>query len=397
MWSVHGSRLLAAAAFLMAVMSAMMLTARFTRLISTPGGAVDLRYYFDWSHLWFQGQRVYALPEGPEYPPASMPILWLLVGWLSFDQARLWWALIDAIALAGLAIGFVRASGAEGPARRAFVALMLPSMTPAGAAVGNGQLILHVLPILLIALLVLPRQAPGWRRDIAAALLLAFTLVKPTISAPFFWAALIAYGGVRVVLLTAAVYVGLTMFAAAFQDATLWDLLKTCVMNGAKQAALAPDVNLQFALRQLGLEAWMLPASALALGSLGVWTYRHRRQDVWVLLGVAALVARLWTYHRLYDGVLVTIAEVALFRMASQRFRADGIGVAAGTLLAVTALIFLFPGPAGPGGTFPRVAFALLIGQAVMTVVDLGFLLYAGSRPPCSPLSDAIFERRPAA
>jgi len=253
-------------------------------------------------------------------------------------------------------------------------------MTPTGAAVGNGQLILHVLPILLIALFVLPRHAAGWWRDIVTGILLAITLVKPSISAPFFWAAWVM-SGLRAILFAAAAYAGLTLFAAAFQDATVWDLLTASVMNGARQAALATDVNLHWALRLLGLQAWMVPASLLALASLGVWTYRHRRQDVWVLLGVAALVARLWTYHRLYDGVLVTIAEVALFRLASQRFWTDGIGVAAGALLAVNALVFLFPGPAGPGGTFPRVALTLLIGQAVMTVIDLLFLLYACSRP----------------
>ena len=356
MWSASGSRLLAAAAVLMLVMSAMMLTARFTRLISTPTGAVDLRYYFDWAHLWFQGQPVYALPEGPEYPPASMPIFWLLVGWLSFDQARLWWAMIDVVALAGLAIGFVRLSGAEGLARRAFVALMLPSMTPTGAAVGNGQLILHVLPILLIALFVLPRRAPGWRRDIVAGLLLAVTLVKPTISAPFFWVAWLTCG-MRAVVLAAGAYVGLTLFAAAFQDAALWDLLKASIANGASQAALTVDVNVHFGLRLLGLNAWMVPASALALGGLGVWTYRHRRLDVWVLLGVAALVARLWT---------TTASTMACSRrslkspcsVASQRFWTDGIGVAAGALLAANALIFLSR-PGGPGGTFPQVALTV--------------------------------------
>jgi hypothetical protein len=389
MWLIHGSRLLAGAALLMAVMGVMMLTARFTRLISDPNGAIDLRYYVDWAHLWFDRQPVYALPEGPEYPPGSMPILWLLVGWLSFDHARLWWALIDVVALVGLAVGYIKATGARGFAARAFVAMLLPSMTPTGAAVGNGQLILHVLPTLLIAMIVLPRRASGWRRDGGAALLLAFSLVKPTISVPFFWAACVVYGGVRVVLLAAAAYAGLTLIAAAFQDATLWDLLKTCVLNGVRQATMAPDVNLQFVLRLLGLHAWMLPASALALGSLGVWTYRHRRHDVWVLLGVAALVARLWTYHRLYDGVLVTLAEVALFRIASRRFRTDGIGVAAGTLLAANVLIFLFPGPAGPGGAFPRIGFALLIGQAAMTVIDLAFLLYAGARDPVLPREQA--------
>jgi hypothetical protein len=75
--------------------------------------------------------------------------------------------------------------------------------------------------------------------------------------------------------------------------------------------------------------------------------------------------------------------------MASERFRRDDIGVAAGALLAATVLIFLFPGPAGPGGSFPRIGFALLIGQAAMTIIDLAFLLYAVSRPSTRPRSEA--------
>ena len=51
--------------------------------------------------------------------------------------------------------------------------------------------------------------------------------------------------------------------------------------------------------------------------ALGVWLYRHRRVDLWLQLGVIAVVARLWAYHRLYDDVLVVLALVALFRIAT--------------------------------------------------------------------------------
>ena len=44
--------------------------------------------------------------------------------------------------------------------------------------------------------------------------------------------------------------------------------------------------------------------SLILLGGLGAWVYRFRRVDVWLLIGVSAVIARLWTYHRTYDDLL---------------------------------------------------------------------------------------------
>jgi hypothetical protein len=44
---------------------------------------------------------------------------------------------------------------------------------------------------------------------------------------------------------------------------------------------------------------------------------------LWLLLGVTALVARFWTYHRWYDDLLILLPMIALFRIAQQRPSAD--------------------------------------------------------------------------
>jgi hypothetical protein len=57
-------------------------------------------------------------------------------------------------------------------------------------------------------------------------------------------------------------------------------------------------------------------ASVLIFAAFTAWAYRHRRADTWILLGAAAIVARLWTYHRIYDDVLLLLPMVALYRLA---------------------------------------------------------------------------------
>jgi hypothetical protein len=91
----------------------------------------------------------------------------------------------------------------------------------------------------------------------------------------------------------------------------------------------------------------------LVLAALGVWAYYHRQQDLWLLVGVTALVARLWTYHRVYDDLLIVLPMVTLFRLAKQSPSADKSGLVAGVLLAacwvaviiVPTRVLLWPPP----------------------------------------------------
>ena len=371
-WMAYERTIVAAATVLLAVTAAWMLTRHVTALVGGQTGAIDLKYYYSWVGAWFDGAPFYTRVERPEYPPASLPLLWPLVGWLSLGQARALWAVVDALSLIVLSVGIIRATGVGGAWPRACAVCLLASMLPTGVAIGNGQLILHVLPLVLAGVFVVRGWPPGWIRDAAGACLIVAALVKPTITVPFLWIVVFSPGGWRPLALAAAGYIALTVFAASFQHQDAWSLWSAAVVNGQRTAA-SPDGNVHFLMRVLGVRALMLPASAAMLLACGAWTYRHRHQDVWVLLAVAALVARLWTYHRIYDGVLMVIAEVALVRLASRRFLTDDLSTFAGALVAVNVLAFLPPGPDGPLPLWAELSMQAV--HVLVTVLDLAFLI----------------------
>jgi hypothetical protein len=69
--------------------------------------------------------------------------------------------------------------------------------------------------------------------------------------------------------------------------------------------------------------------------------YRHRRIDIWLLLSVAALMARFWARHRWYDDLLLLLPMVALFRAATSG------NARAGLLFAL-----MIPATIAPGGQY---------------------------------------------
>jgi hypothetical protein len=132
------------------------------------------------------------------------------------------------------------------------------------------------------------------------------------------------------------------------------------------------DDGLYSLLVALGLEPWGPPISVLVLIALGGWIYRHRRKDLWLLLGVTAFVACSWTYHRWYDDLLILLPMVALFRVV-KREPANGEGVVAGALLAATLLVML-----APGGLYlfpPPWKMLYMAGQIIVWIIGLIVLL----------------------
>lgn len=130
--------------------------------------------------------------------------------------------------------------------------------------------------------------------------------------------------------------------------------------------------NLHVWLGMLGLGEWIFPASLLVWLVLGFWIRHHRDADIRVLLGVAAIVACFWTYHRWYDDVLLLLPMVTLFRLAKQG------SAAAGVLLGAAVLLTL-----APGGLFllpPPLNSAYVFGQTVLWIVTL--IILSGRAPP---------------
>ena len=374
-WNSHGVAVLRLACAVMAVLAALKLGDEFRRLVWESGhnGAVDLKLRHQEVHDWFAGQPVYELRSTAVYPPATYVLLWPFLGWLGLAPARWLWAVTSVAALGSLVYLTVRESSADTHLQSAFVALMGLAMNAMGVTIGNGQLALHTLPALLCALLLLRRNRGEWHTRLLAVGLLLFALLKPTLSAPFLWMVLFAKGGLTTVALVALGYLGLTLFAVSFQESNLAVLARQWLGSATLVAAEGGHANLQTWLANAGLQEWILWASLLVLVALGFWVYRHREGDFWILLGVTAIVARLSTYHRVYDDVLILLPMVALFRVAKRRTSSEGTSIAAGLLLGTTMLAMLAPAR-WENFQWPW-SFVFTWGHALVWLAVLGFLL----------------------
>jgi len=108
------------------------------------------------------------------------------------------------------------------------------------------------------------------------------------------------------------------------------------------------------------------------------------------LMGVAAFVARFWSYHRWYDDLLILLPMVALHRLASHGPTRRNLDVAAGLLLAATLVTMMAPGglyllPAPWNKAWSGV-------QVAVWLADLAFLLAAAHAERVSRSSPARRE-----
>jgi hypothetical protein len=202
--------------------------------------------------------------------------------------------------------------------------------------------------------------------------------VKPNVTACFFWPFLFLPGRLRPAVLTVSGYLGLTLLAASFQHVGLGTLLAGCMQRSSAVAVSGGYGNVGIWLSTIGLPGWGLAASPLAIAALGVWTYSHRRSDMWVVLGVAALVARLCVHHSLYDDLLVLLPMVALFRVSKGATAGSRRDVVAGVLLAVTTTAMLAPARWSFVGS--RFLQVYTIGHPLVWISVLAFLLCEASR-----------------
>ena len=374
-WSRYRGTVLPLAIGLLSVLALLKLGTELYRLLVDTGfhGAIDLRLRYQEVQAWFAGRPVYTELSRLTYPPQAYVMLWPFTGWLSWEGARWVWALTSLAALAWLCALVLRETGTTGGAERGLAIAMIVGMNAVGVTIGNGQLIVHVLPALVAALLLLRRPRAAWYVDAGTAALLLFALVKPTLSVPFAWLAMLTTRRVRPLAWTVIGYILLTLGAAAFQPENAFTLVAQWAGQGGSDLGEGYG-DVHSALLAIGQERWAAAASLLLLAGLGIWTWSRRQSDPWVLLGVTAIVARLWTYHRSYDDVLIVLPMVALLRIAAHPDSDEWDAVRAGLLLAVA-----IPVMATPAALVGGVDSSLFVGSHV--AVWLVMLLFLARLP----------------
>jgi len=126
----------------------------------------------------------------------------------------------------------------------------------------------------------------------------------------------------------------------------LGELLHDYLDRSRSVADFGGFMNLHAWLGAVGLRGWSLPASLVVFAATALWVHHRRRVDPWLLLGATAIVARLWTYHDVYDDVLMVFPLIALWRLIGGGAAAAGGAVggrAPRVLLAAGALAVLVP------------------------------------------------------
>lgn len=351
------------------------------RLIMRPfienGAAIDLLTRYIEVLNWFSRRPVYGTIETADYPPATYVMLRPLLGYESLTVARLVWSFVTIVVLVALAVLVYRHVRLKDRRERWLVALLPLAMFSTAASLRFGQFGLHLLVLVMLGSVLLATRQRSWGRDLGAAGLFTLAMAKPTFSAPFFWVTL-AKGGLRTSVMTVAMYVGLTLVAAAYQTMGLVGLIRGWLGQQSHIDLDSAHGNLHAWFAHMGWHEWVVPGSLVVLAIVGVWTWLHRDRDVWLLLGVLGLVARMWSHHRWYDDILLCLPLIALCREVAAA-RAEGrFGALPATLAALLGVFSIAPYFAFGVPVQGSAAFTTL--KVAFWFVLLGYLLWAARR-----------------
>ena len=308
--------------------------------------ATDIKNFHKLAVTWLSGQDVFATVANADYPPASYPLMYAMYG-LDPDVNRWVW-FSHAVVVLGLLIWMcVRESGAESPEERLCVALIPLAMYSTGVAFGNGQLVIHALTASTAAILLLYRSRGRLAWELGAAACMLFALVKPNLTAPFFWLFLLIPRRKHAAVFVLVGYALLTVLGASVQPASLVDQFRGFLSNGLEVTGRQIGYGaVPLGLMQAGLPDLILPFTLAALAAMGIWVWVSRDADHWLLYGGLAIMSRLWAYHQLYDDVLNLFALIALIRLVkghAGNLKPDQMALFV-LLIGLTTL----PGPATP-------------------------------------------------
>ncbi len=365
-WKLNSRKIICFAIILMVVITVIWLGYQFWQLLFQPypEGAIDLTQRHRNVKWWFAGVPIYEKTGSAVYPPASFIMLWPFVGWLGEIPTRYFFAATIIIWLVWLIKLSIRESGASNSLEKYFILLIPLSTYATGATIGNGQLIIHVLPCLIVGILLLAEKRLQWQNEIIGVFLFLFALVKPTVSAPFFWIVLFVPRKLRPALLVVFGYILLTLIACSFQDDSPISLMQEWLKRGQEgveygaktygtsnlssllskaQTSVSESSGISIWLLKLNFYAANMFISLLVLGISGLWTYFYRKVDIWILLGVMGFVARFWTYHGWYDDLLILLPMICLYRICKKSSSTLKVWIT-GFLFCLILLFGLAPG-----------------------------------------------------
>ncbi len=350
----------------------------FNRLLMSQNrnAAVDISLRQSEMRIWFSGQNLqHAGFHRRTYPPASYMMLYPVMGWLTFAEARAVWAFLSILLLGLLSYFSIRSVRPDTKLETAFWLLLPLALTSTAVCIGNGQLALMVVAELWAAIYLIHAYAKSWQRDCAAGILLLLALVKPQMSLPFIWILLFKLRAIRPILIALAGYLALTAAAVQFQPSTpLIEALTGWVHSGLAVAKGMEASFLEGLFIETGKGDWILYYAFAVFFMLGFWVWHYRTADIWLLAGVTAFAARLWIFTRVYGDFLILIPLIAVFRILKKASVTSFETVMGAVLFWLTLGILTAPGDYFEDRWVWNVQFRIMYTTVWLTL--LGYLWY---------------------
>lgn len=136
----------------------------------------------------------------------------------------------------------------------------------------------------------------------------------------------------------------MTLVSSYFQDQPINLLLQNWINSSSNVLNNKGHMNIHSFLSMIGKEEYRIQASLIILGLSGIWVYVNKNKSIWMLVGVTAIVARLWTYHWWYDDILMLIPVTTLFIIIKSDIINSIYKLTAFILLALSVIFSIAPG-----------------------------------------------------
>ena len=342
--------------------------------------AMDLKIFHTFATEWFAGKSYLESTHSYNYPPASYIFFWSLFGWLELDANR-WFFAITCVFCFGYFIYLaIKESELKNNLSCLYLGLVIVAMYPTSVMIGNGQITIHTLLPLLLSILLIEKNQGTWLKDTGISILIIFALVKPNITIPFCILIFFTSKSYRPIILTILGYLALSFWASSYQESNLLELILLWLKaTGETLIADFSYGSLQSWLAWWGMPKLILPAAFVLLLVHTVWLYFYKKEDVWLLLGITAIITRIWTYHGIYDDLLMIIPLIAIIRLCHKQLDRQVIDNVSerddiAYLLVIISWFFLL----APSKGFDTESFRAVIfrgGQTIFWFTMLIFLL----------------------
>ncbi len=253
-------------------------------------------------------------PIDAAYPP------WALFSnvafqWPGWPAVRIYFALVNLLALAFLALWAYRLGRPFGRTEAITLALVSTALSSYGTTLEVGQV-----GILVVALLAGALWAEERKSSYLAGLLLGAAMLKPTLSGPFLIPFLVQKRFRT--LATAGTYlIGSSLVIWAITKTNPLEMLSQMVSDSYRymKDGYGP-VNVLLAVGVAPQIVTGATALAVCLCATALMVARARR-SLLVLFAIAGVAGRFWAYHKHYDNLILIFLLLMLGRVAFEDCR----------------------------------------------------------------------------